>query len=131
MGAQERCSGGGASIEALKAECREHCVETAPAAYPSYSGPGEMLARVFEEAAPIVWVRLNAFQLESLKAVALRHGKQLRLTPAQAASVENLDAQHVAVGPAPAAQLADASWRRACHITRASATTGGRASPPA
>ena len=63
---------GGASIEALKAECRENCVEAAPAAYPNYSGPGEMLARVFEEAAPIVWVRVNAFQLESLKAVALR-----------------------------------------------------------
>jgi len=31
-----------------------------------------MLARVFEEAMPIVWVRVNAFQLESLKAVALR-----------------------------------------------------------
>jgi len=31
-----------------------------------------MLARVFEEAEPIVWVRVNAFQLESLKAVALR-----------------------------------------------------------
>merc|ERR550514_1853618 len=63
---------GGASIEALKAECREHCVEVAPPAYPSYSGPGEMLARVFEASSPIVWVRVNAFQLESLKAVALR-----------------------------------------------------------
>ncbi|EOD23669.1 hypothetical protein EMIHUDRAFT_239307 [Emiliania huxleyi CCMP1516] len=63
---------GGASIEALKAECREHCVETAPPAYPSYSGPGEMLARVFEATPPIVWVRVNAFQLESLKAVAMR-----------------------------------------------------------
>merc|ERR1719473_1025553 len=63
---------GGASIEALKAECREHSVEVAPPAYPSYSGPGEMLARVFEASSPIVWVRVNAFQLESLKAVALR-----------------------------------------------------------
>merc|ERR1719197_1738328 len=43
---------GGASIEALKAECREHCVEVAPPAYPSYSGPGEMLARVFEASLP-------------------------------------------------------------------------------
>ena len=63
---------GGASIEALKAECRENCVEVAPPAYPSYRGPDEMLARVFEEAKPIVWVRVNAFQLESLKAIALR-----------------------------------------------------------
>ena len=31
-----------------------------------------MLARVFEATPPIVWVRVNAFQLESLKAVALR-----------------------------------------------------------
>ena len=63
---------GGASIEALQAECRENCVETAPPAYPTYRGPDEMLARVFEEAEPIVWVRVNAFQLVSLKAVALR-----------------------------------------------------------
>ncbi|EOD33181.1 hypothetical protein EMIHUDRAFT_202403 [Emiliania huxleyi CCMP1516] len=63
---------GGASIEALQAECREHCVEVVPPAYPSYGGPGEMIARVFEEAKPIVWVRVNAFQLESLKAIALR-----------------------------------------------------------
>ena len=63
---------GGASIAALKAECREHCVETAPPAYPSYDGPDEMLACVFEKVEPIVWVRVNAFQLESLKAIALR-----------------------------------------------------------
>ncbi|EOD35913.1 hypothetical protein EMIHUDRAFT_110524 [Emiliania huxleyi CCMP1516] len=63
---------GGASIEALKAECRENCVEVAPPAYPSYGGPDEMIARVFEEAKPIVWVRVNIFQLVSLKAVALR-----------------------------------------------------------
>ena len=31
-----------------------------------------MLARVFEEADPIVWVRVNAFQLESIKEIALR-----------------------------------------------------------
>ena len=63
---------GGASIEALQAECREHCVEVVPPAYPSYGGPHEMIARVFEEAKPIVWVRVNIFQLVSLKAVALR-----------------------------------------------------------
>ena len=63
---------GGASIEALQAECRESCVEVVPPAYPSYGGPDEILARVFEEAKPIVWVRVNAFQLESLKAIALR-----------------------------------------------------------
>ena len=42
---------GGASIEALKAECCEHCDEPAPSRLPL------LLARVFEEAAPIVWVR--------------------------------------------------------------------------
>ena len=63
---------GGASIAALKAECRESCVEVAPPAYPSYRGPDEMLARVFEEADPIVWVRVNAFQLETIKEIALR-----------------------------------------------------------
>ena len=62
---------GGASIAALMAECRENCVEAAPPAYPCYRGPEEMLARVFEKT-PIVWVRVNAFQLESLKAIALR-----------------------------------------------------------
>ncbi|EOD27306.1 hypothetical protein EMIHUDRAFT_114743 [Emiliania huxleyi CCMP1516] len=80
---------GGASIEALKAECREHCIETAPAAYPSYSGPDEMLARVFEEAEPIVWVRVNAFQLESLKAIALRmllHSSYYASRPAELAA---------------------------------------------
>ena len=63
---------GGASIQALRDECLESCVEVAPPAYPSYRGPDEMLARVFEEADPIVWVRVNAFQLESIKEIALR-----------------------------------------------------------
>ena len=63
---------GGASIQALRDECLESCVEVAPPAYPSYRGPDQMLARVFEEADPIVWVRVNAFQLESIKEIALR-----------------------------------------------------------
>ena len=63
---------GGASIQALRDECLESCVEVAPPAYPSYRGPDEMLARVFEEADPIVWVRVNAFQLETIKEIALR-----------------------------------------------------------
>ena len=45
---------GGASIEALKAECRENCVEVAARAYPASQGPDEMIARLFEEATPIV-----------------------------------------------------------------------------
>ena len=63
---------GGASLAVLQAECRENCVEAAPDAYPSYGGPDEMIRRIFWETEPIVWVRVNAFQLESLKAVALR-----------------------------------------------------------
>ena len=68
---------GGASIEALKAECRESCVEVSPPAYPSYSGPDEVLARVFDEAKPIVWVRVHDFQVESLKEIALRMLRQV------------------------------------------------------
>ena len=67
---------GGASLAALRDECRDSCVEVAPPAYPSYSGPGEVLTRVFEEAEPIVWVRVHDFQLESLKEVALRMLRQ-------------------------------------------------------
>mmetsp|Transcript_19169 Transcript_19169/g.61523 ORF Transcript_19169/g.61523 Transcript_19169/m.61523 type:complete len:264 (+) Transcript_19169:679-1470(+) len=48
-----------------------------------------MLARVFEEAEPIVWVRVNAFQLESLKAVALR---MLLHSPYYASRLAELDA---------------------------------------
>jgi len=69
---------GGASIQALRDECRESCVEVAPPAYPSYSGPDEVLACVFDEADPIVWVRVHDFQVESLKEIALR---MLRHTP--------------------------------------------------
>ena len=56
---------GGASLAVLQAECRENCVEAAPDAYPSYGGPDEMIRRIFWETEPIVWVRVNAFQLES------------------------------------------------------------------
>jgi len=63
---------GGASLAALQAECRENCTEEAPSGHPSYSGPAEVVAAVFEEQDPVVWVRVHAFQLESLKAIALR-----------------------------------------------------------
>ena len=63
---------GGASIEALKAECSSSCVEVAPKGHPSYSGPDELLSRIFEETEPIVWVRVYDFQLESLKEISLR-----------------------------------------------------------
>ena len=62
---------GGASLAVLMDECRANCVDVAPAAYLSYCGPDQMLARIFG-VDPIVWVRVNAFQLVSLKAVALR-----------------------------------------------------------
>ena len=63
---------GGASLAVLMDECRANCVDVAPAAYLSYCGPDQMLARIFGEADPIVWVRVNAYQLESLKAITLR-----------------------------------------------------------
>ena len=44
----------------------------APPAHPSYSGPEEVLGKIFANEAPIVWVRVHEFQLESLKAIALR-----------------------------------------------------------
>ena len=62
---------GGASLAVLMDECRANCVDVAPAAYPSYCGPDQMLARIFG-VDPIVWVRVNAYQLESLKAITLR-----------------------------------------------------------
>ena len=71
------CTKGGASLAALRAECSTNCVDVAPPAHPSYSGPEEALAKIFGEP-PVVWVRVHAFQLESLKAIALR---MLRCTP--------------------------------------------------
>ena len=63
---------GGASIEALKAECRENCVEAAPRPTPPTAGQARCSRACLRRRTPIVWVRVNAFQLESLKAVALR-----------------------------------------------------------
>ena len=79
---------GGASLAVLMDECRANCVDVAPAAYPSYCGPDQMLARIFG-VDPIVWVRVNAFQLESLKAVALRmllHSPYYASCPAELAA---------------------------------------------
>lgn len=62
---------GGATVEELKAECHLHCIDESPAGYPAYRGPEESIARVFA-VEPIEWVRLGAYQLETLKAITLR-----------------------------------------------------------
>ena len=64
-------SKGGAPIAALQAECNTSCVEVAPQAHPSYSGPEELLAKIFD-LPPITWVRVHDFQIESLKEISLR-----------------------------------------------------------
>eukprot|EP00961_Rhodomonas_salina_P298898 3938473-Rhodomonas_salina.1 len=62
---------GGATVEELKEECRQSCVETASATYPEFRGSSEVIERVFA-VEPIVWVRVNDFQVQSLKLITLR-----------------------------------------------------------
>jgi len=68
---------GGATVEALKQECLECCTEQAPAAYPAFRGPAEVIERVLSGEEPIVWVRVRDFQLESLKCIAFRMVRNL------------------------------------------------------
>lgn len=63
---------GGATIEALKEECRVWCIEEHPDTYPAYSGPEEALRRVFGHDDPVLWVRVTDCQIVSLKAIACR-----------------------------------------------------------
>ena len=67
---------GGATIEALKQECKECCLEQAPAAYLDFRGPEEVIQRVFAKE-PILWERVQNFQLVSLKLIALRMMRHL------------------------------------------------------
>ena len=62
---------GGASLDALREEVRQHCNEMVEA-YPSFGGVEEVLQRVIDDEtnAPIVWVRVHDFQVESLKTMA-------------------------------------------------------------
>lgn len=62
-------SRGGASAEVLKQACRKSCIEPEP--YPGCTGPEEVI-RLVVEIEPVVWVRLNDYQAESLKTVAFR-----------------------------------------------------------
>jgi len=90
---------GGAALEVLEAECRTNCVDDAGlGTYPSYSGPAEMVARIFEKEDPILWVRVNAFQLESLKSIALR---MLRHSPYYMRHPETLTAGVMVAGEVP------------------------------
>ena len=69
---------GGASIQALRDASAVRAASRSPHLPTPPTAPDEVLARVFDEADPIVWVRVHDFQVESLKEIALR---MLRHTP--------------------------------------------------
>ena len=75
---------GGASLAKLSEEAEEGCEEVVEE-YPQYRGHREVLEKVFDhdDNPPIVWVRVQDFQNESLKLIALRVLRQLPGTAAE------------------------------------------------
>jgi hypothetical protein len=67
----------GSSLEELRQECREYCVDVAPPEYPTFSGPSEAVAAVLGGEEPVMWSRIHDFQQASLAIIVTRILRQL------------------------------------------------------
>jgi hypothetical protein len=76
------------SVEELRQECQEWCVDVEPPEHPTFSGPSEAVAAVFDREEPVVWSRVSEFQLASLKAVVIRMLRHLPYYTANGAELE-------------------------------------------
>jgi hypothetical protein len=63
---------GEASLDELRRECREWCVDVAPPEHENYRGPDKAVAAVFECNEPVMWSRAHEFQQISLKIIVTR-----------------------------------------------------------
>jgi hypothetical protein len=78
----------GSSLEDLRRECHDYCVDVAPPEYPTFSGPSEAIAAMFEHEEPVLWSRMHDFQQASLKIIVTRILQHLPYYTARKAELE-------------------------------------------
>jgi hypothetical protein len=106
----------GSSLEELRQECCEYCVDVAPAEHPTFSGPSEAVAAVFGGEEPVMWSRIHDFQQASLAIIVTRI---LRHLPYYSAHGAELDAGLMVTN-----QIKPQSFRRPVFILTCSSNTG-------
>jgi hypothetical protein len=110
----------GGSLEELRQECREWCVDVAPKEYPAYSGPSEAIAAVFDSEEPVMWSRIHNLQQASLTIIVARILRHLPYYTAQHAT--ELDA-----GVMVTDQIGPHSFRRPIRILTCTSNLGAHA----